>query len=40
MNGFVVSRLTFLLAVGVVSFAGSAILEWLFAKEPDDFSIG
>ena len=40
MNVFVVSKLAFLLAVGVVSFAGSAILGWLFAKQPGRFRIG
>src|SRR5260370_40990489 len=39
MNGFVVTKLAFLLAVGVVSFAGSAILGWLFAKQPGRFRI-
>jgi hypothetical protein len=40
MNGFVVSKLAFLSAVGVVGFAGSAILGWLFAKQPGRFRIG
>jgi hypothetical protein len=40
MNGFAVSKLAFLLAVGVVSFAGSATLGWLFAKQPGRFRIG
>jgi hypothetical protein len=40
MNVFVISKVAFLLAVGVVSFAGSAILGWLFAKQPGRFRIG
>lgn len=39
MNGFVASKLAFLLAVGVVSFAGSAILGRFFAKQPGSFRI-
>jgi hypothetical protein len=40
MNEFAVSQVSFLLTVGVVSFAGSAILGWLFAKQPERFRIG
>jgi hypothetical protein len=40
MNVFVISKVAFLLAVGVVSFAGSAILGWLFAQQPGKFRIG
>jgi hypothetical protein len=39
MSGFVVSTLAFLLAVAVVSFAGSAILGLLFATQLERFRI-
>ena len=35
MDAFVISRLAFLVAVGLASFAGSAVLGRLFAKQPE-----
>jgi hypothetical protein len=35
MDAFVISRLAFLMAVGLASFAGSAILGRLFIKQPE-----
>ena len=35
MDAFVISRLAFLMAVGLASFAGSAILRRLFIKQPE-----
>ena len=35
MEAFMISRLPFLLAVGLVSFAGSALLDQFFVKQPE-----
>lgn len=35
MDAFLISKLAFLVAVGVASFAGSAVLARLFAKQPE-----
>src|SRR5580700_9855238 len=35
MDAFVISRLAFLVAVGLASFAGSAVLGRLFVKQPE-----
>src|ERR1700680_4128866 len=35
MDAFVISRLAFLMAVGLASYAGSAILGGLFVKQPE-----
>jgi hypothetical protein len=39
MDAFVISRLAFLVAVGVASFAGCAILARLFARQPERLRI-
>ena len=35
MDAYVISRLGFLMAVGLASYAGSAILGRLFVKQPE-----
>ena len=40
MDAFLTSNLVFLLAVGIASFAGSAILSRLFVKEPEHLRVG
>jgi predicted MFS family arabinose efflux permease len=35
MDAFAISRLAFLLVVGLASFAGSAVLGRLFVKQPE-----
>jgi hypothetical protein len=40
MDAFLTSNLVFLLAVGIASFGGSAILSRLFVKEPEHLRVG
>lgn len=39
MDAFLIARLAFLVAVGVASFAGSAVLDRLFARQPERLRI-